>query len=184
MLNNSFNIYPELFTERLVLRQMKRTDANEIRLLRSDESVNEFIGRSGTISIDEAKEFIDKIEKSLNKKESFYWAITLKGSDKLIGTSCLYNLSFDKELAELGYELLPAFQGKGIMQESVSAIIQFAFEKLNVKILTALPEAGNKRSISLLLKNNFLPDKDFIHVSNEEADGLLVYYLAALTEKT
>jgi ribosomal-protein-alanine N-acetyltransferase len=166
-----------------VIRPLNLEDANEIRLLRSDEKVNEFIGRSGTISHDEAKAFIDLIEKNTSKGESYYWAIALKENNSLIGTICLWNIDLEKEVAEIGYELLPAFQGKGIMQEAISAIIKFGFEKINLKIILALLEARNKRSITLLLKNNFLPDENFMHVSKEAAEGLIVYYLPCPIEK-
>lgn len=176
MFNKPINPYPIFATKRLVLRRMKIEDANEIKLLRSDDLVNEFIGRSGSISLDEAKAFIKLIEKKIGEDDSYYWAITLKDNDSLIGTICLYNISVEKDLAEIGYELMPAFQGKGIMQEAISAIINFSFEQLGLKMLTALSEVGNKKSTTLLLKNNFLPDENFKHVSKAEAEGLIAYY--------
>lgn len=177
MLKINTNPYPVFKTGRLLIRRMTIEDAEQIRLLRSDKDVNEFIGRTGPISLEEAEAFINMIEKGIVRNESFYWAITLAGNNKLIGTICLWNILAEKEIAEIGYELLPAFQGKGIMQDAISAIIKFSFEIMKLKTITALPEEGNKKSIALLLKNNFLPDENYIHVSKEAAEGLLVYYL-------
>ena len=43
-----FKIFPELKTERLLLRNMENTDASLIQKLRSDEIVNAFVGRDNT----------------------------------------------------------------------------------------------------------------------------------------
>jgi len=172
-----FESFPQLITERLLLRQLQLTDAPAIMQLRSDEQVNTFLGRKGTISMEEATAFIHKIETTINNKDGLYWAITLKHHPALIGTICYWNIVREKNMAEMGYELFPAFQGKGLMQEAISTLINFGFEQMNLEIITALPEAGNIKSIRVLEKNKFIPDEHHQFVSKEEADGLLVYYL-------
>lgn len=177
MINLQFHTFPQLQTERLLLRRLLLIDADAIRELRSNKQVNEFINRSGSITLDEAKQFISKIETGVAKHGWFYWAITLKEQQQLIGTICLWNISVEKEMAELGYELNPVYHGKGFMQEAVKAIIQFGFEQMQLKIITALPKAENLKSIQVLKKHQFLIDEKNIYVSNEDADGMLVYYL-------
>lgn len=177
MVHLQFDSFPQLLTERLVLRQLQFTDAPAIMQLRSDEEVNTFLGRKGTINIDEAKAFIQKIETTINNKDGLYWAITLKHHPALIGTICYWNIVQEKEMAEIGFELFPAFQGKGLMQEAVATVIKFGFEEMNLEIITALPETGNSKSIRVLEKNKFTTDEHSQFVSKEEADGLLVYYL-------
>jgi len=63
------------------------------------------------------------------------------------------------------------------MYEAVKAIIQFGFEQIQLKILTALPKAENLKSIQVLLKHQFTLDENNLYVSKEDADGMLVYYL-------
>ena len=123
------------------------------------------------------KNFIEKILSAIKKNQSVYWAITLKDEDTLIGTICLWNISIENNTAEIGYELLPDFQGKGIMQEAISKIIEYGFNKMKLKVITAFTHPGNSRSTNLLLKNNFLPDKNYEYVEKEDAGELLVYYL-------
>jgi ribosomal-protein-alanine N-acetyltransferase len=60
------------------------------------------------------------------------------------------------EVAEIGYELLPEFQGKGIMQEAVAKIIEFCFQALKLKSLEACADMNNRPSIKLLEKFNFV----------------------------
>ncbi len=130
--------FPIFTTSRLILRSLKIEDANEILLLRSNKKVNEFIDRPETTNIEDAKKFIEKIQKGIKNKESFYWAITLKDSDTLIGTICCFNISVEKTMAEIGYELHPDFHGKGIMQEAISKVISWGFEELRLNTITAL----------------------------------------------
>jgi len=170
-------IFPVLTTGRLTLRRLGMNDAPEIKKLRSDKRVNEYLDRPGSITTREAKEFIQKIEKAISNNESAYWAITLTNEDKLIGTICYWNISLEKEMAEIGYELHPDFQGKGIMQEAILSVLKYGFDIMKIKTITALPLAENKKSIQVLLKNHFREDATNKFVSKEEANGLAVYYL-------
>jgi [ribosomal protein S5]-alanine N-acetyltransferase len=61
MLHINFTPFPNLATERLVLRKLTIKDAKEIMLLRSNEQVNKFIERTKSIDLNEAKKFIKKI---------------------------------------------------------------------------------------------------------------------------
>jgi ribosomal-protein-alanine N-acetyltransferase len=160
MENLNFTPFPDLKTERLHLRQLKKEDANEIFVLRSDESVNEFIDRQKAKTIEDALQHIDKVNSGINNNESILWAITLKDDPVLIGTICLWNIVKEKDCAEIGYELLPQFQGMGIMQEALSKVLAYGFENLKFKTIEAWLNTDNLRSIKLLEKNNFTRDFD------------------------
>ena len=153
-----FTPFPILKTKRLIFRQLKETDSKEIFFLRSDKQVNKFIDRPKQNSINEASKFISKINNGIKQDDLIYWAITLIGSSKLIGTICLWNISKDKKYAELGYELNPKFHGKGIMGEALKHILDFGFEKIGLKKVEAFTHKDNSKSNTLLLKNNFKHD--------------------------
>jgi ribosomal-protein-alanine N-acetyltransferase len=87
--------------------------------------------------------------------DSIYWAITLSGTNKLIGTICLFDFSEDDSKAEIGYELLPGFQGKGIMQEAISKVIDFGVRDIGLNSIEAYTHAQNQSSVRLLEKFNF-----------------------------
>ena len=173
----NFTPFPNLTTDRLVLRQLCIDDANEIYLLRSDESVNKYLDRDKATGIDDATNFINKINNAVAKNESLYWAITIKGNNSLIGTICLFSMDIEKDRAEIGYELIPKFQGKGFMQESISTIIKFAFDDLRIKTITAALRADNLKSITVLERNNFKLDSNFIYATKEELENLTCFYL-------
>ena len=159
MLNGTFSPFPILTTERLTLRQLVINDEQEIFALRSDSEINKYLNRQISNSIDDARDFINKIIKS----HSLYWAITLSEKKILVGTICLFNFSDENYKCEIGYELLTNFQGQGIMKEAVEKIIDYAFNTLKVKKIEAFMHRDNQSSIKLLEKFSFRnsnePDK-------------------------
>ena len=155
MTGKNFTPFPVLKTERLTLRQLISSDDKEIFALRSDDNVNKYLDRERSKSIDDAKNFIQTIHENIQRNNSIYWAITLNGTYKLIGTICLFDFSNDHLKAEIGYELLPDFQGKGIMQEAASKVIHFGIQHIGLNSIEAYTHSENESSIRLLEKLNF-----------------------------
>src|SRR5690348_17193471 len=113
----SFTPFPVLLTERLLLRELNWNDAQDIFLLRSNDAVNKYLNRPKAKTIEDAIDFIKKINFVVRANQSIFWAICLQHEVHLSGTICLWNFSDEENKAEVGYELLPQFQGKGIIQE-------------------------------------------------------------------
>ena len=153
--DRNFSPFPVLKTERLTLRQLVSSDANEIFALRSDANVNKYLERKPSKSINDAKTFIQTINENIQKNDSIYWVITLNSTDKLLGTICLFDFSGDNLTAEIGYELLPDFQGKGIMQEATSKVIDFGIQHIGLNSIEAYTHSENQSSTRLLEKFNF-----------------------------
>jgi ribosomal-protein-alanine N-acetyltransferase len=154
-----FNPFPEIKTERLVLRKIKESDYDVILFLRSDKIVNKFIERPEnrkTKNETDAIKFIKEISENAKNNKSIAWGITLKNNPKIVGTICLWNFSNDRQIAEIGYDLNPAFQRKGIMDEALKSILNFGFNKLNLYKIEAFTHKENKSSIRLLENNRFL----------------------------
>ena len=144
----------EFETLRLRLRKLALADADQLLLLRSDKRVNRYLDRPTTTSYNEAVQFINKIL----EVHAYYWAITFKDDVKLIGTICLSNLDYENSTVEIGYELFPEFQCKGIMAEALSTIITFNSDQLFFKTIIGTTHKENISSISLLEKNGFKRD--------------------------
>lgn len=150
MTGKHFTPFPVLKTERLTLRQLVSSDDNEIFALRSNDSVNKYLDRKPSKTIDDAKNFIQAINENIQRNNSVYWAIILNGSDNLIGTICLFDFSEDHSKAEIGFELLPHFQGKGIMHEATLKVIHFAFQQVGLTSIEAYTHSLNQGSARLL----------------------------------
>lgn len=155
MIQHNFTPFPILQTQRLTLRQLLSSDDNEIFALRSDKSVNEYLDRKPANTIEDARSFISAIHEGMQHNNSIYWAIAWNDGGKLLGTVCLFDISHDELKAEIGYELLPGFQGKGIMHEAIAAVIDFAFNHIGLQSIEACIHAENAPSTRLLEKMNF-----------------------------
>lgn len=146
---------PVLETERLRLRRVTLADAKAIFFLRSDKDVGKYIARNPQISVKEAEVFILDRQKDIESHKISYWAITLKGNDTLIGSICLWNFTNNQTVAELGYDLHPDFQKKGIMNEALRLVLNFGFNTLKFHQIEAFTQKQNQSSIALLNKNKF-----------------------------
>ena len=146
---------PVLETERLKLRKATLEDANEVFFLRSNKEVGKYIARAPQQTVDEAKDFILARQKDFETHKTSYWGITLKENDVLIGTICLWNFTENSTVAEVGYDLNPAFQKKGIMNEALDLVLNFGFDKLKLHQIEAFTQKKNKSSIALLQRNGF-----------------------------
>jgi len=150
-----FTAFPNLITENLILRQYKMSDENEVFLLRSSDEVNKFIDRPKANSIDDARKFIEKITYG-EYKDAFIWAIELKDRKGFIGSVCLLRFTLENNSAEVGYEMLPAFQGKGIVQEAVKKILEYGFQVLGLDTINAVIHPDNIKSIKLAERFGFV----------------------------
>jgi [ribosomal protein S5]-alanine N-acetyltransferase len=77
------------------------------------------------------------------KNEWINWAITLKSTNKLIGLICFWNISKEHSKAEIGYELMANYQGKGIMQEALTTVVEHGFANMKLHLIEAFPNQNN-----------------------------------------
>lgn len=166
-----------LTTERLLLRVLQQKDDARLFALRGNPQMSEYINRKVSESIDEVITWRERITKSITGQTVYYWAITLKDIDELIGTACVFNISQENKRAEIGYEMLPAFQGRGLTIEAVEAVVNFCFTKLSLHSLEAIVVPENIPSIKLLERLGFVreglfKDKEF---SKGEYNDLAYY---------
>jgi ribosomal-protein-alanine N-acetyltransferase len=150
-----FSPFPELKTNRLKLHRLGKKDIDNIFAIRSNEAIAKYLDRPLYKSIEEAAAFINKINRGIDNNDWIYWAITLKQENSFIGTICLWNFSEDKTGTEIGFELLPVWQGKGLMTEAVAEVVKYGFNNLRLKFIDGEVAPDNARSISLMKKFNF-----------------------------
>lgn len=161
MLTLNFAPFPIIKTDKLLLRQVNKSDVNEVFFLRSDQRVLKFLDRVPAKSTDEALIFIEEINDLEKNNEAVTWAITLKEDTKLIGTISFWNIQKEHYRAEIGYVLHPDFYGKGIMQEAMTEVIKFGFQVMKLHSIEANTNPDNKASIKLLERNKFIREGYF-----------------------
>ena len=168
--------FPTICTARTILRPIKLTDQQFIFELRSDEIVNQYLDRPLVKDLAQASEFINFILQGIQKNKWLYWTIELQMTQEAIGTICLWN--FETNQADIGYELLPNFQKKGIMSEALQAILDFGLKTLGLEIIQAYTHRNNQASLSLLRKKQFM-----ITNKNPEEDNYVIFELDQKSSK-
>jgi len=163
--------FPQLLTGRLLLRKLEITDAEQIFSLRSNDVVNKYLDRPKANTVEDAKAFIQKISFGNSNNHWIYWAICFHNQPQLMGTICLWNFSEQENKSEIGYELLPEFHNKGIMQEAFSAVVKFAFDVLKLNRIEAWTVLQNESSIKILKRNYFERDNELEDKIDRVNDG-------------
>ena len=151
MLETNFTPFPEIRTNRLLLRRMTMKDAPEILSMRSDDSVMQYIDRPKTKTIEEAEAWIQMVDDSLNINVGIAWAITLASApNKLIGNISFWRIIKQHYRAEIGYMLSPAHWRNGIMKEALLAMHDFGFKKMLLHSIEAHINPANAASAAIL----------------------------------
>jgi len=179
MLNLNFTPFPELRTERLILRQMRAEDAPEVLIMRGDEELTRYTGGPRARTIEEVLAFIEKISRFIANNEAIYWIICLQHDPKPIGSIMLWNISQEKQSGELGYGLLHGFHGKGYMDEALRKVTEFGFGTMQLQTIEAYTREDNARSLLLLKKNNFVQTGycSDPEISPKEGERMAIYAL-------
>jgi [ribosomal protein S5]-alanine N-acetyltransferase len=165
--------FPILTTERLTLRKLSIDDQQDIFVLRSDPKINRFLYRQLCKTNEDAIHFINKVNDTIEKGLTYYWAITLTNTKALVGTICLYDFSNENNSCEIGYELMTKFQKQGIMEEAAHVVIDCAFRTLKLKKILGCTHYENQNSTNLLLKLNFVKSIE----KNKENPNLNIFSL-------
>lgn len=178
-----FGEFPELETERLRLRRITLED---LEFYLNHFSRPEMVVGSGfpaPAGIDGAREEILRYCIDVfTENRGIRWGIELKGSPGLVGTLGFHN--WVKEggwRVETGYDLDPAFWGRGIMREAMSATIQYAFDDMRVNRIEAMVLPHNHRSIGLAQRLGFVQEgvlRDHGFVDGRFIDDILFALLA------
>ena len=162
MMQLHFHPFPELETERLLLRKLTQQDAAAIFFLRSDKKVMEFIDREPAVSIREAEEFIDTINFNSDNGNSILWGIAFKEHpSELIGTICYWQIQPQHYRSEIGYMLHPHHWRKGIMKEALLKVIDYGFQTMKLHSIEARINAANTASTAILLSTGFRQEAYF-----------------------
>lgn len=157
----NYNPFPNLETDRLQLRRVDENDVNEIFALRSNPETMKYIPRPLVKTIEDALEHIAMIDSKIENNEGINWAITVKGKPKLIGLIGYYRIRPEHFRAEIGYMLLPEFNGKGIISEALKEVVNYGFKVMKLHSVEAVIDPGNYGSEKVLEKNGFIKEAHF-----------------------
>lgn len=142
-----FQHAPELSSERVTLRQMTQDDAPFLF------DIMTYDGRA-VKTLEDAAAMIRKVDNDYDSGNGVNWAIVDNATGTPLGTIGYYR-GFANARGEMGFILLPAFEGKGLMSAALKLVVQFGQEVLQLDSIIAVTKPSNERAIRLLEKNGF-----------------------------
>jgi ribosomal-protein-alanine N-acetyltransferase len=147
--------FPELHTDRLLLRQSLSADADAMFAIFSDDVVMHYYGLVPHTSIAEAHELITAQQHWFTAGHAIRWAIVDRQNGTYYGSCGFHNFDAAPTRAELGYELCQAYWGCGLMREALLPVLRYAFATLRLNRVEAVVDEDNERSKTLLRRLGF-----------------------------
>ncbi|MCC3215941.1 GNAT family N-acetyltransferase [Chryseobacterium sp. X308] len=152
----------QLYTERLVLRDITIEDQQDIFDYRSDAEANRFQGWIPE-TLEEVENFILRNTTEFNQPESWYQLlITDKETKTVIGDIGVHFTGDENAQVELGITLNTSFQGKGYASEALKGIISYLFNDLHKHRITASVDPDNTASILLMERIGLRKEGHFV----------------------
>ena len=148
-----FESFPTLTFENLVLRKMTGDDVPLLLDIMAYDKPKQ------AKNLAKAIEIYERNEQDYAQGQAVSWLIVDKKTSELLGT-CGYYRGFGAATGELGFVLLPQYEGKGIMRKALRPVIAFGLEKLNLQRITAITRTTNKRALKLLHALDFVEIAD------------------------
>jgi len=150
-----FSVFPILETERLLLTEFLKSDAEELFKMRSDEKVQKYLDRDPHKTVEESALMIEGMTVSYISKEGINWIIRKKDTLDVIGYIGYWRMIRNNVRAEIGYAMKPEFWGNGFMHEALTKVIDFGFNEFCLHSIEANVNPANVSSIKLLEKCGF-----------------------------
>ena len=141
-------------TERLILRRFSMDDAEAMyRNWASDPEVTKYLTWPTHESVDVTKEVLEEWISSYALKNFYQWAIILKehGSDPIGGISAV-KMNDDIGMVHIGYCIGRDWWHKGIMTESLNAVIDFFFDEVGANRIESRHDPDNPHSGMVMKK--------------------------------
>lgn len=162
MLQPKFDPFPELQTNRLLLRRMIKADAPQVLQLRSDEKVMRYIDRKRADTLTDAEQWLQIIDDAIDNNTGITWGISMKDSPGvLIGSVGYWRLIKEHYRAEVGYMLNASLWRNGIMKEALNKIIEYGFDQFRLHSIEAHINTANSASAGLLTAMGFIQEAYF-----------------------
>lgn len=157
-----FNNFPVLKTNKLTLREIRISDAEQIFKMRSNGRLNQFIARPNMSNYEDSVKLAEKTRLAYENKQAIGWAGILRDKNEIIGTCGFNQIDFQNLRAEIGGELSVDYWGKKVAFEAVAAIIKFGLDTMKLHTIEAKVSPDNRAAIFLMEKMGFKKEAHYV----------------------
>ena len=169
-----------LQTARLTIRWLRADDVDALFNIFSDKQAMRYWSSLPLQTVQDAHLLLKGAEDGYINKSGIRFGIESKETGQLLGTCSLFRFHHTSRRAELGYILGRPFWGNGFMHEALVAVVDYAFNQLDLHRLEADIDPRNNASRQSLrrlgfLKEGVLRERWIVNgeVSDSELYGLL-----------
>ena len=148
----------KITTQRLILRELKKTDAKSIQKNANNIEIARWIPPfPHPYSLKDAKSYIKICIDHTKKRprEVYDFGITLKSENKIMGMISISKIDKFQGTGMIEYWLGESYWRKGYTYEALKAVIDFAFNKVKLRRIDISAFADNEASNALIKKAGF-----------------------------
>ena len=159
-----------LETERLLLRPLELSDAEDMFAMDSNPKVHQYLWQNPTQTIEESIKVIEYVRSQYERNNIGRFATILKETGEFIGWTGIKFVHDHVEngntnFFDYGYRLNEKFWGNGYATEATIAWLDYGFNKMEIELMNAYTHAQNGASNRVLSKTGMqfmedYPDKD------------------------
>lgn len=143
----------EIETERLLLRRMKTSDAEDMfHNWVTDPCVSKFFTWEPHKNISETEQIIKVWAAQYDDPLCFHWIIILKETQKAIGAFFINHIDEENRAGTINCILSQQVWGKGLATEITQSVVSFCFERVNFRVIKAHHHENNIGSGKALVK--------------------------------
>jgi ribosomal-protein-alanine N-acetyltransferase len=151
--------FPQLNTDRLLLRELTSVDTQTLFTIHSDADNMKWFGSNPIKTLEEAEGLIQLFSKwRESPNPGTRWGIVRHADGMLVGTCGLFKWNREWKRSTVGYELAPSAQGHGYMREALTSVLAYGFNEMQLNRIDASVHPENIASVKLLNKLGFMQE--------------------------
>ena len=132
IISNIFSSIPTIETERLILRKLMVSDADDMHEYSRDVNVTKYLTWSPHPDRYYTIDYIKFATKRYKTGEFRDWAVIDKATGKMIGTCGFTSIDLQNKRAEIGYCYNAQSWGRGIATEALERVVKFGFDTFDI----------------------------------------------------
>lgn len=156
MYDSYFVPYPIIETERLIIRMVRKSDADDLFELCKRPETSRYSCWRPHRSLKETRDYISYRLTQYRKRCCFFFVVEERVSKRVIGTCSYASFDEDYKIAEIGYSILSDKWNIGYATETAAALIGYAFNRIGVQRVFARVLPQNLASVRVLEKLGFV----------------------------
>ncbi len=137
---------PSLYTQRLLLRAPRLSDAADVFFYSQDPEVARYVLWDPHLNIGESRDFLRSLIRKNREGGPKTFIIEEKYGGRAVGTIGFVWLDQENQSCEIGYSLARPCWNKGYMTEALQRLIRYAFETLGLNRIEGQHDVRNPAS--------------------------------------